>query len=486
MYSKSGPKMPDDSKLRGRRPLSIALRMTIWYALSAFTLIFLATGFLYWVLATNLVREDDRTLADSLDNLRLLAHAFLSGTPAVHSELPLAWPRRQQMPQSYFRILDGSGRILVETPGLSDEILPPAGAELAAITTAPVGSEVMSRSGRQFQVLSARVGGTIPRDPVRVVQVAIDRANDDDLLTRYRQRLLLILGFSVVLCSLVGYAIARSGMRPIESIGHTAEYIRSTTLHERIGTLGLPAELSGLAGTFNSMLDRLQESFARISQFSDDAAHELRTPINNLRGEIEVALTKARSSEDYREILGSCLEECARISRVIQSLLFLARAENIPERLQRENIDVGKELAAVQEFYEAAAVEAGVDLSVSVTADLWAPLDRTLFQQAVGNLVSNAIAHTQMGGMVQVTACGDESWLQVRVMDTGCGIAREHLPHVLDRFYRVDRARSGSRNSVGLGLAVVKSIVERHSGTIEIDSEIERGTQAKLIFPRQV
>ena len=274
-------------------------------------------------------------------------------------------------------------------------------------------------------------------------------------------------------------------MRPIESIGRTAERIRSTTLHERIGMVGLPAELSGLARTFNTMLDRLQDSFARISQFSDDVAHELRTPINNLRGEIEVALTKARSSEDYRELLGSCLEECARISRVIQSLLFLARAENTPEPLQRENIDVGKELAAVQEFYEAAAAEAGVDLRAPVTDDLWAPLDRTLFQQAVGNLVSNAITHTPKDGTVQITACGDQSWLKVSVMDTGCGIAPEHLPHVLDRFYRVDRARSGSRHNVGLGLAVVKSIVERHSGTIEIDSELERGTQATLLFPRK-
>ena len=271
-------------------------------------------------------------------------------------------------------------------------------------------------------------------------------------------------------------------MRPIESISHTAERIRSTTLHERIDTSGLPAELLGLAKTFNTMLDRLQESFARISQFSDDVAHELRTPIHNLQSEIEVALRKARSSEDYRDVLGSCLEEGRRISRVIQSLLFLARADNTPELLQRENVDISKELATVQEFYEAAASEAGVNLRIAAPSGLSASLERTLFQQAIGNLVSNAIAHTPRGGSVRVTACEDGQWLKVSVTDTGCGIAPEHLPYVLDRFYRVDRARSGSRQNVGLGLAVVKSIVERHGGSMGIESKPGEGTCVSLQF----
>ena len=465
-----------------RRSLSIALRMTVWYALSAFTLIFAATGFLYWVLATNLEREDIRVLKDNLNNVRLL----------VQSSLPDALPdgkdRQPNLtakppPQIYFRIMDQRGRTVLETPGMSQELPTPAATDLAALGSGgEISREAVSSSGKLFQTLAARVaGGT----PARFVQVAIDRDSEDRLLARYRARFWLVLSISVIFCSLAGYVIAKSGMRPIENIGRTAEHIGSTTLHERIVTLGLPAELSGLAKTFNSMLDRLQESFERISQFSDDVAHELRTPINNLRGEIEVALSKARSSENYRETLGSCLEECGRISRVIQSLLFLARAENTTEPLQRENIDVGKELAAVHEFYEAAAADAGVNLGVSAAIDLRAALDRTLFQQAVSNLVSNAIAHTPTGGTVEITAHNYASGLQVRVMDTGCGIAPEHLPHVLDRFYRVDRARSSSRHNVGLGLAVVKGIVERHAGTIEMHSEVGRGTRVNLIFPRQ-
>jgi two-component system heavy metal sensor histidine kinase CusS len=272
-------------------------------------------------------------------------------------------------------------------------------------------------------------------------------------------------------------------MRPIEGIGRTAAHIRATTLHERIAMQGLPAELRGLAETFNSMLDRLEQSFRHVSQFSDDVAHELRTPINNLRGEVEVALGKSRSEEEHRDILGSCLEECARISRLIETLLFLARSDTGADVLQREKIDVGRELAKVESYYEAAAAEAGVDFHVSSGGGVSAELDRTLFQQAIGNLVSNAIAHTAAGACVTLIADSSEEGLRVTVSDMGCGIAPVHLPHVFERFYRVDRARVSSAQNAGLGLAVVKSIVTRHGGRVEIDSEVGRGTQVRLVLP---
>lgn len=481
MYWKNDHNMAPNARLRGHRPVSIALRMTVWYALSAFLLIFAATGFLYWVLATNLEQEDVRVLEDNLNNARLMLRSAPLGVPPGRQEPEPAWSPEQR-PQVYVRILDGDARTILETPGMSEELAAPAAADLARLNAEnQVSDEALSRSGKLFQIIAARAGGE--GEPVRYIQIAMDRHNEEHLLARYREKFWIVLSVSVVLCSLVGYTIARSGMRPIESISRTAERIRSTTLHERIDTSGLPAELSSLAKTFNSMLDRLQDSFARISQFSDDVAHELRTPIHNLRGEIEVALSKARSSEDYREALGSCLEECARISRVIQSLLFLARADNARELLQREAVDVGKELTTVQDFYEASATEAGVDLATSVPTGLSAPLDRTLFQQALGNLVSNAITHTPAGGSVRVAACEEGPWLTVTVTDTGCGIAAEHLPYVLDRFYRVDRARAGSRQNVGLGLAVAKSIVERHGGCVAIHSKLGEGTCVSLRFP---
>ena len=428
-------------------------------------------------------QEDVRDLADNLNNARLLLGSSPSGRLLQPPDQRPSWAPPHQ-PEIYLRVLDQEARTLVETPRMSDELPPPARAELASIT-APDSEkrEVTSQSGTPFLELIVRVPGQNSGEFPRFMQVAMDREHDEYLLARYRDRLWLVLSFSLIVCSLVGFLIARGGMRPITNISHTAERISSTTLHERIATPGLPTELSGLAETFNSMLDRLEESFLHISQFSDDVAHELRTPINNLHGEIEVALSKARSGEYYREILGSCLEECTRISRLIQSLLFLARTGSVSDGLQRDQIDVGKELATVQEFYEAAAAEARVDLQVSTTDELSTRVDRTLFQQAIGNLVSNSIAHTPPGGMVEIAAYAGNDGLTVTVTDTGCGVAAEHLPYIFDRFYRVDRARSSSGHNVGLGLAVVKSIAVRHGGRVVIDSEIGRGTQVRVILP---
>lgn len=469
--------------MRLLRPPSIALRMAAWYALSAFALIVAATGVLYWVLVTNLQQEDVRVLEDNLHNARLLLRSSSPGLQASHPEHAPAAIAGEPA-QVYVRVLDGDGRSVLETPGMSGELPPLTAMELGALRSGrDVGGEIVSRSGRTFRMLAASSANPGEETTGRLVQVAMDQQKEVYLLKRYRERFWLVLSFSVFACTAIGYAIARSGMRPIEDIAGTAERIRSTTLHERLPAAGLPGELAGLATTFNSMLDRLESSFTRISQFSDDVAHELRTPINNLRGEIEVALNRARSHEEYGEVLGSCLEECSRISRVVDSLLFLARSESAVEPLQREGIEVVKELKIVEEFYEPLAGEAGVRLELSVADSLRGRVDRTLFQQAVGNLVSNAIAHTARDGSVRIIAGKDGTSLRVTVSDTGVGIAPEHLPHVFERFYRVERARSGSRQNAGLGLSLVKSIVERHGGGVHIDSEVGCGTEIVLTFP---
>jgi two-component system heavy metal sensor histidine kinase CusS len=316
-----------------------------------------------------------------------------------------------------------------------------------------------------------------------VIQVALDRTREEDLLAGYRRSLWLVLGLALLACALAGYRIARRGLRPVWAIAAAAGRIRPSTLGERIADAGLPAELAALAGTLNGMLERLEESFARLGRFSADIAHELRTPVNNLRGEAEVVLGKPRSPEEYRDALGSCLEECVRLSRLIDRLLFLARAENPRAQVERERVDVGRELTAVRDFYEAAAGEVGVRLAVTAPAGLTAELDRQLLQRAIGNLVENALAHTPPGGTVTLTARRDDGALRVEVADTGCGVPAADLPRLFDRFFRVDRARMSERGGVGLGLPIVKSIAELHGGSVQIASEAGRGTRVTLRFP---
>lgn len=452
--------------------------MTVWYVLSAFALIIVATGLLYWVLVNGMYREDLHDLRDNLENASLL----LRSSSGQHgSSTPLqASGARGHRPDIYVRVLDSNGRVILETPGLSRQLPVPTQTDLAAIPPGGGASrQILSRQGEPFLTLIAPMAGPQPR----FLEVAMDRAHDEFLLARYRERLWVVLGLSLVLCAVVGFLIAQGGMRPIEGISRTAERIRATTLHERISTEGLPRELSGLAETFNSMLDRLEQSFVHISQFSDDVAHELRTPINNVRGEIEVALGKARSVQEYRDVLGSCFEECTRISSLIRTLLFLARSDTAADALQREPLDVIEELTTIGAFYEAAASETGVRLSVAGAPGLRAALDRTLLQQAIGNLISNAVAHTPAGGSVELAAHGNGEDVVITVTDSGCGISAEHLSHVFERFYRIEQSRPGSHQNVGLGLAVVKSIVSRHGGRVEIESKAGEGTRVRLILP---
>ena len=339
------------------------------------------------------------------------------------------------------------------------------------------------RNGRLFSVMSAAaaVGGSAQTD---TMQIAIDVSQQEALLARYRQRFWVILLGTLVIFPLVGYQIAWRGIRPVREVATTARHISSTNLHERIQPEGYPSELASLADTFNEMLDGLEESFERISRFSADIAHDLRTPVNNIRGEAEVALARARTVDEYREVLGSCLEEAVRLSDLIGDLLFLARAESPLAHLHRESINVGELLSGIREYYEAPAADRGVSLSTVVPYEpVIAQLDRTLLQRAVGNLVSNALAHTPPGKSVVLGASVESAGVRIEVSDAGVGIPPEALPRVFDRFFRVDESRSQASGGTGLGLAIVQSIMLLHGGNVEIASTVGQGTQVTLRVP---
>jgi two-component system heavy metal sensor histidine kinase CusS len=197
-----------------------------------------------------------------------------------------------------------------------------------------------------------------------------------------------------------------------------------------------------------------------------------------------VTLRKGRSLEEYRDTLGSCLEESIRLSELIDSLLFLARAESPGTHLTREPVHVVKELAAVRDYYEAVASDADVTLSVAADGEIVADLDRVLLQRAIGNLVENAVAHTPAGGSVILATRTNDGLIYIDVADTGTGIPQQHLPHVFDRFYRADSARSSRGGHMGLGLAIVHAIAGLHGGSIDISSEVGHGTQVTLALPQ--
>jgi len=442
----------------------------------------LATASLYIVLRIELERSTELFLADKLHVLRSMLSERPDDEDALREEIELESAARRYQ-QFYIRLLDEHGAPILTTPGMADQL------DLAELASRTRGRSERSiaMAGRQrqpFRVTSATVAVGTPPTHSDTVQIAIDVSQEEELLTRYRLWFWGILLATSVLFPLVGYRIARHGIRPVEEIAATARRITSTNLRERIGSEGYPSELASLAGTFNEMLTRLEESFERISRFTADIAHDLRTPVNNIRGEAEVALARSRTVDEYRDVLESSLEEAVRLSELIGDLLFLARAESPSTDLHREHVNIGELLTTVRDYYDASATDAGILLVVNDGAEsLSSELDRSLMLRAVSNLVSNAIAHTPTGGTVTLAATDEDAAIRIEVSDTGGGIPTEALPRVFDRFFRVDPSRSKASGGSGLGLAIVQSILTIHGGAAEILSQLGRGTRVTLRIP---
>ncbi len=473
---------PSTWALHPRRTL--AFRLSAAYSLAGLMLVILTTASLYIVLRAELDRSTELFLADKLHVLRAMLRERPDDQDALREEIELESQARRYQ-QFYIRLMDKHGEPIMTTPGMAEQL---DLAELASRTRGRFERSIAmaGRQGQPFRITSATVAVGTPSTYNDTVQIAINISQEEQLLARYRLWFWGILLATSVLFPLVGYRIARHGIRPVEEIAATARRITSTNLRERIGAEGYPSELASLAGTFNEMLERLEESFERISRFSADIAHDLRTPVNNIRGETEVALSRSRTAGEYRDVLESSLEEAVRLSELIGDLLFLARAESPLNELHRENVKIGELLTAVRDYYEASATGDGIFLVVKERdGPLNAVLDRSLMLRAVSNLVSNAIAHTPPGGTVTLEAMNEDGTIRIEVSDTGVGIPAEALPRVFDRFYRVDPSRTKTSGGTGLGLAIVQSILVLHGGNAEITSQVGRGTCVTLRMSAQ-
>jgi two-component system, OmpR family, heavy metal sensor histidine kinase CusS len=465
-----------------KRPRSLAARLTAWYALSVFVIVTAAGGLLYFGLEKSLLDDEDAYL-----NLRIqVIRSILRDRP--EDSAGLKWvveskPLGLHSARNLARVLDIAGNEVAEAPGMDDFLPSEAFPRPTPLGQEPTsGTDVLFANGKTFRVMSAfaQLGSS---GAARIIEVSVDRTRDQEVLAKFRREFLFVLAGTLILSVFGGQFIARRGTRSVKAMGETASRIRNTNLRERVDTTGLPSELVKMAVPFNTMLDHLEESFARLSQFSEDLAHELRTPLNNLRGEAEVALSQDRSGQEYREVLESSLEEFNRLSRIIDSLLFLARAESPESQMEKSVVNAKEELEKICEFYRAAAGEKGVALSVRCDEALFVNVNLALFQRAIGNLIENSLAHTPPSGTVRFEASLDGAQVRFDVVDTGSGIAREDLPHVFERFYRSGDSKGQNGPRVGLGLAIVKSAATMHGGTVDIASEFGKGTRVSLRLP---
>jgi two-component system, OmpR family, heavy metal sensor histidine kinase CusS len=462
---------------------TLAFRLAAGYALAGLAFIFLATASLYLVLLKDLEKSTSMFIGDKLNVVRTLLRDRPNDWDALREEIELETSARQYQ-RFYIRLLDARHALLLVTPGTTSQLdFPlPAGKTFSNDKAAV---EVAGKHGQTFRVANAIAPVGRARASDDIIQIAVDVSQEKQMLAGYRHWFWAILAAACAFLPLVGYKIAHQGIRPVEEMATTARLISSSNLRERIHSQGYPLELASLADTFNKMLDGLEESFERISRFSADIAHDLRTPVNNIRGEAEVALARARTVDEYRDVLGSCLEEAIRLSNLVGDLLFLARTENPLMLVHREKTDVGQLLTRVCEYYEASAAEAGVSLATACpTEPVVAAVDASLIQRALSNLVSNAVAHTLSGGSILMTLRTNLSNLLIEVSDTGIGIPADALPRVFDRFFRVDVSRSQMiGGGSGLGLAIVQGIATLHGGNVRIASKQGEGTRVTLSLP---
>ena len=321
------------------------------------------------------------------------------------------------------------------------------------------------------------------KDGTRVpVLLSTDNAHDQALLSAYLRSTLLALPLLLIFIGLSAWGAVQRGLAPLREFRKVAARVTTQDLDHRLSAVNMPQELSELALGINVMLHRLDAGVQQLSQFSDDLAHELRTPINNLMGKAQVTLSRERTTEEYKNVLVSCIEELERVARIVSDMLFLAQASHPTAHAPFESIALEQEASKVAEMFSLSAQDKQISLRVVGSARVSG--DRLMIQRAISNLLSNALRHCPPGNTVSLIIESGATRVSLFVSNPGVGIEAQHLPHLFDRFYRVDSSRTRSQGSTGLGLAIVRSIMSLHKGVAEVESQPGEMTVFRLTFPK--
>ena len=340
----------------------------------------------------------------------------------------------------------------------------------SSVSQAPYRPVLWTLAGQSYRAIAAELP-TGTNNGVKVtVAVATDIAHHQIYMRSFLQTLWLFVAGAALLTGVLGWVAVRRGLAPLRAMREQAQGVTAQQLGQRLAVASVPTELAELAQSLNDMLARLQDAFMRLSDFSSDIAHELRTPVSNLMTQTQVALSKARTADEYRSILESNAEEFEHMARMISDMLLLAKAENGLVVPNREVVDLAAEVRVLFDYYEAVAEEKRLQLSLEGAGEVSA--DRLMLRRALGNLLSNAVRHSGMGTTLRIHIDNKADSVSIAIENTGDTIAPEHLERVFDRFFRVDPSRQRSGEGTGLGLAITRSIVLAHGGTIVAESEL--------------
>lgn len=463
---------------------SIRVRLTLWHVVALGLLLAVFVAGVYFALRRELRENLDSGIEARVEALLPLVDVS-DGTPSLPpgvAPVDLDEDDDDEAPEPddevFVRLFDDAGVLVLDTSD-SDETGSLEAGDVAAALDGASRWLTLTGGDDDFRVLISPV----VRDGDVVGALAVGESDEE--VAEALGALLTVVGVAFPLALLVagvaGIFLTYRALAPIDRITRTARDISAADLSQRLD-MDLPDdELGRLARTFDDMLERLDDAFRRQRQFTADASHELRTPLSIMRGQIEVALARPRSPDEYVETLEATGEQTERLIALTTSLLTLARADAGQIPIQPEPLEVSALVEMTVDQARHMAAERGVALSVE-GPETWIVADTTLMIQLLLNLLDNAVKHTPSGGEVRVTWTADDE-LQLSVTDTGEGIPPKHLPHVFDRFYRVDTARTRVEGGAGIGLAISRWIVEAHSGTIIASSQPGEGSTFLVTLP---
>ena len=458
--------------------VSLTTRLTVLYLVSTMMILVCILFFLLQTLVDDLEFEDNDFLSERIMNLQAIIARHPDTLDAIRDHILME--SSSERTRYLIRVQDIEGRTLIESPGMSDvpsTVFPPP-----VISGHKIDRGIrFQKSGSAHYLLNSAWAEGVDDSHFRLVQVALDVSDEQALMEKYRIKMGVALLAGLCFAGGLGVVVARRGLRPLKKMAATVAQITATDLQQRVRSGTWPKELDQLTVALDSMLGRLEESFGRLSEFSANLAHELRTPINNLRGEAEIALSRSRTADEYRRVVESSIEEYERLSHMISDILFLARPE---QGIEKQTIDARTEIETLAEYFLNVAEEQHITVTIQGQGTLFA--DPRLFQRALGNIISNALHYTPDNGSITIIISPqpDDS-LTIAVQDSGTGISPEDLPRVFDRFYRSASARQRYNQGCGLGLAIVLSIMKLHDGTVTLTSEPGQGTRAILWFPNK-
>ncbi len=463
-------------------PRSISFRLVAWYAAWLAGIFLLLSALLYLDLR-NYLEKDLR--ASQLRRARQIANTLLAKVPQTGESYAVSQTKAWYEPEAnnrFIRITRADGALVYVSGAPKDGSFDPAEVPFFPPTAKTESAKKFKLSGGSTLLLAA-LNFKSSGNPDYRVEFGALLDPVETMLNHLFLQLAIGLPLAVIIITIGGYLLVRRALTPVEQIARAAERITQHNLSERLPVAQTGDELERLSLSLNRMIARLDDAFQNSKRFVADASHDLRTPLTILRGELESFAADARLDAELRDRAGSLLEEAVHLGKIVEQLFTLSRLDDGEARTEWTNFDLSDLAGSTADQMNLLAEDKGIAIAVEAKLPVLVTGNRGRLKQVIVNLLDNAIKYTPAHGAIQLRVFASNAHAVLEVADNGIGIPAESLPHIFERFYRVDAARSAESESAGLGLAIVKAICTAHGAKIEAESAGGKGTRFRIILP---